>query len=1106
MNSMGKSTVFNDKLHWYKDAIIYELHIKAFFDSDGDGVGDFGGLLQKLDYLQELGVTAVWVLPFYPSPLRDDGYDIADYYAINPRYGNIEQFKQFLEEAHKRNLKVITELVVNHTSDQHPWFQRARSATKGSPERDYYVWSDDPTKYKDVRIIFQDFEASNWTWDPVAQQYYWHRFFHHQPDLNYDSPHVQEEIIKVLDYWCAMGVDGFRLDAIPYLFEREGTNGENLPETHAYLKRLRKHIDEKYPGICFLAEANMWPEDSASYFGDGDECHMNYHFPVMPRMFMSLQREDRYPITDIFDQTPAIPDNCQWAIFLRNHDELTLEMVTDEERDYMYKVYAKDPKARINLGIRHRLAPLMENDRRRIELMNSLLFSLPGTPVIYYGDEIGMGDNFYLGDRDGVRTPMQWSPDRNAGFSSTNPQRLYLPVILDPQYHYESVNVETQRANTSSLFWFMKRIIHMRKKYKAFSRGDMKFINVDNPKILAFTRTYQDETLLIIVNLSKYAQPAEVDLKEFKNYSPVEIFSKNAFPAIKENNPYFFTLAPHSYQWFTLEKPKSSIPADEIHLELVAEDWEHLFMGNTLDLLQTRVLPEYIQRMEWFTSNKPIYNTTIVDRTELPLGSNDATILLVEVQFESGLPELYQLPIICVSEKEARALRENHPAAMIAELEIAGTKAYLSDAVYVTQYQQYLLNAITTCKRIMGSGEVVFSCNEAAKDQALENGEHTSKVHKTTKVYTSVTLDNRYILKIYRRIDVGVHPDVELTQYLSDVTQGITTTYAGGIEWKTASSVYNLGLLERMEENHGEGYSYMRDRISNYIERILARDRAITSAYKKDGSFASPVAFDELDEGLKEFLGGNAAEVARLAGVQLGKIHTALAKGAEKGFLTEEFSLHYQRSLFSSMTSLVREVVQSINRKVDLLPEHVREEAKAITGKRDNLLFELKKIHSKKFDILKIRIHGNMGLGHLLFTGKNLLIHDFGGNPLKSFSERRLRRSPLRDVAAMIHSMYYVAFEGFVNSSHVAADNLQVLQPFADLWAHYMSGFFIKAYQEETKYLPFIPKDKEDAEVLINCFLLERSLLWFNYELNHHPDKAVVMLKVIENIMHRSNL
>ncbi|MEJ7912165.1 MAG: maltose alpha-D-glucosyltransferase, partial [Chitinophagaceae bacterium] len=584
-------------LLWYKDAIIYELHIKAFCDSNGDGTGDFAGLMTKLDYLQDLGVTAIWVLPFYPSPQKDDGYDIADYYSINSRYGTIEQFQQFLTEAHKRNLKVITELVINHTSDQHPWFQKARHASKGSPERDFYVWSDSPDKYKDVRIIFGDFEASNWSWDPVAQQYFWHRFFHHQPDLNFDNEQVQQEIFKILDFWCAMGVDGFRLDAVPYLFEREGTNGENLPETHAFLKRLRSHVDAHFPGIVFLAEANMWPEDSASYFGDGDECHMNYHFPVMPRMFMALEQEDRYPITDIFDQTPAIPESCQWALFLRNHDELTLEMVTDEERDFMYKVYAKDPKARINLGIRHRLAPLMDNDRKRIELMNALLFSLPGTPVVYYGDEIGMGDNFYLGDRDGVRTPMQWSPDRNAGFSSANPHQLYLPVILDPEYSYQAVNVELQRQNTSSLFWFMKRIINMRRNYPAFSRGSMQFIQVENPKVLAFTRSYKDEHLLVIVNLSKHAQPAEVDMKEFKGYVPVEAFSKNAFPIISSEQPYFFTLSAHSFQWFILQKiSQSDLDPSLPFLEI--DHWSSLQEHSRA--LKKNVLPAYLKRSKWF--------------------------------------------------------------------------------------------------------------------------------------------------------------------------------------------------------------------------------------------------------------------------------------------------------------------------------------------------------------------------------------------------------------------------------------------------------------------------------------------------------------------------
>src|SRR5690554_1907559 len=540
------TVAFEKDPQWYKDAVIYEVHVRTFYDSDGDGVGDFCGLRQKLDYLQDLGVTAIWLLPFYPSPLRDDGYDIADYRSIHPDYGTMSDFKAFLDAAHRREIRVITELVVNHTSDKHPWFERARRSPAGSPERDFYVWSDHPNGYPEARIIFQDFENSNWAWDPVANAYFWHRFYNHQPDLNFDNPAVKMALFEVLDYWLDMGVDGMRLDAVPYLYEREGTNCENLPETHAFLKQLRAHVDAKYEDRMLLAEANQWPEDAAEYFGDGDECHMNYHFPVMPRMFMALRMEDRYPILDIYDQTPKIPDTCQWAIFLRNHDELTLEMVTDEERDYMYKVYAKDPKAKINLGIRHRLSPLMDNNRKKIELLNYLLFSLPGTPVIYYGDEIGMGDNFYLGDRDGVRTPMQWSSNRNAGFSEANPQMLYLPVILDPEFSYEAVNVETQRRNTSSLLWWMKRVINMRKRYKAFGRGDLTFVNAENPKVMAFIRSYDDETILVVVNLSRFTQAAELDLGQYKGYVPLELFSKNKFPEIKEDAPYFFTLSPHA--------------------------------------------------------------------------------------------------------------------------------------------------------------------------------------------------------------------------------------------------------------------------------------------------------------------------------------------------------------------------------------------------------------------------------------------------------------------------------------------------------------------------------------------------------------------------------
>ncbi|PIW64846.1 MAG: maltose alpha-D-glucosyltransferase, partial [Candidatus Omnitrophica bacterium CG12_big_fil_rev_8_21_14_0_65_50_5] len=522
----------DDEVLWYKDAVIYQMHVRSFFDSDGDGIGDFKGAAEKLAYLQDLGVTAVWILPFYPSPLKDDGYDIAEYMDVNPSYGTLQDFKIFLKEAHNRGIRVITELVINHTSVDHPWFQRSRRAAPGSSHRNFYVWSDTTEKYQDTRIIFKDFETSNWAWDPVAQAYYWHRFYSHQPDLNFDNPDVQKALFQVLDFWLAMGVDGMRLDAVPYLFEREGTNCENLPETHAFLKKLRAHVDKKFKGRMILAEANQWPEDAVAYFGEGDECQMAFHFPIMPRLFMSIHMEDRYPIVDILKQTPDIPENCQWALFLRNHDELTLEMVTDEERDYMYRVYANDPQARINLGIRRRLAPLLGNHRRKIELMNGLLFSLPGTPIIYYGDELGMGDNIYLGDRNGVRTPMQWSADRNAGFSHTNPQRLFLPISMDPGYHYENINVETQQNNPHSLLWWMKRLVSLQRKHQAFGRGSIEFLQPENKRVLVFIRKFESETILVVANLSRFVQYAELDLSAYKSMMPVEMFGRIEFPLI----------------------------------------------------------------------------------------------------------------------------------------------------------------------------------------------------------------------------------------------------------------------------------------------------------------------------------------------------------------------------------------------------------------------------------------------------------------------------------------------------------------------------------------------------------------------------------------------
>jgi maltose alpha-D-glucosyltransferase / alpha-amylase len=1099
---MATNPVIDDKLHWYKDAVIYELHIKAFFDSDGDGIGDFGGLVQKLDYLVELGVTAVWVLPFYPSPLRDDGYDIADYYQINPSYGNIDQFKEFLDEAHKRNLQVITELVINHTSDQHPWFQRARTSPKGSPEREFYVWTDDPNQWKDVRIIFQDFEGSNWTWDPVAQQYYWHRFFHHQPDLNYDSLQVQEEIFKILDYWCEMGVDGFRLDAVPYLYEREGTNGENLPETHAFLKKLRSHIDEKFPGTVFLAEANMWPEDSASYFGDGDECHMNYHFPVMPRMFMALQMEDRYPITDIFDQTPAIPDTCQWAIFLRNHDELTLEMVTDEERDYMYKVYAKDPKARINLGIRHRLAPLMENNRRKIELMNSLLFSLPGTPVIYYGDEIGMGDNFYLGDRDGVRTPMQWSPDRNAGFSNSNPHRLYLPVILDPEYHYESVNVEMQRSNTSSLLWYMKRIINMRKKYKTFGRGDMKFINVDNPKVLAFTRSYEDETLLIVVNLSKYAQPAEISLPEYKNHIPVDVFSKTHFPSIKEDKPYFFTLSAHSYYWFKLEKIASEAD-DHTQLPMIEVAALDEIFSSKKEELET-IIAGYLLKTPWFPKQKPIYSLQV--NSFEPIEPNHTTVYLaiLDVVFESGLPEMYQLAITLATDKLAHKLYDTCPTSVIANIKTANEQGILVDAFYTPGMQQWLFmqmsNQAETTNR-----KINFASDRNLLEHLKQDIELKPRIHISEVNNTAISYNNLFFLRMYRKVDPAINPDVELTRYLSnEASFNHVASYIGSIQYQATGGPIVLGMMQALVENHGDGYMFMLERINNYIERILARNRESLLSIPVIGNFADPVDYDELPEDLRILLGNTAADQAKLIGTRTAEMHIALAAGTQhKALAPEDFSLHYQRSLFSSMQSLVREAYQTKANKLEKLPAATQEHVKRMMDRKDDILAKLKRIYEKKLDVAKIRIHGNYHLGQVLFTGRDITINDFGGDPTKSYSERRLKRSPLRDVAGMIRSLHYVAYDGFFKTSQVQHREIEGLLPFAEIWAHYMSNFFLKAYVDTVSGTALIPANKTELAMMLETYLLEKAVHDVNHEINHRPEWAIVPLQIIEKIIDR---
>ena len=1097
--------MLDDNIHWYKDAIIYELHIKAYKDSDGDGIGDLKGLMQKLDHLEDLGVTAIWVLPFYPSPLRDDGYDIADYYSINAAYGDMQDFKLFVKEAHRRGLKVITELVLNHTSDQHPWFQRARRAPKGSKHRDYYVWTDDPTKYNEVRIIFTDTEPSNWTWDPVAGQYYWHRFFSHQPDLNYDNADVQKEVFKMLDYWFEMGVDGFRLDAVPYLFERDGTNCENLPETHAFLKKLRAHVDRNWQNKLLLAEANMWPEDSASYFGNGDECLMNYHFPIMPRLFMALKMEDRYPIIDIISQTPDIPESCQWGMFLRNHDELTLEMVTDEERDYMYKVYTKDPMARINIGIRHRLAPLLQNDRRKIELMNVLLFSMRGTPIVYYGDEIGMGDNFHLGDRNGVRTPMQWNDDRNAGFSHANPQKLYLPLIIDPEYHYNAVNVDTQNHNSNSLLWWMRRTINMRKRYKAFGRGSIRFLSPVNSKVLAFLREYEKETILVICNLSRFPEVVELELEEFQGYVPTEVFSRNKFPIIR-SEPYMFTMGGHGYYWLELKKEAADVTDGDDGLP-------HVRMERTKEPLSSRlgrqlenvVLPQYMMKSRWFGGKaRVIQRMEIIEAIPIPMGEEDAKWLFIEVSYNEGLPEIYQLPVAFAFDEQARQLSEAHPASVIAHADMEDRTGILYDALYSDRFREQLFTMMARRRKVRhGGGEIVGESDRRVAVRARQAGEMTSRILGAEQSNTSVIYGNQFFLKVYRKLDRALNPDVEMVRMLTEeLGFANTPRYLGSIEHRAPRQApMVLVMLQELVPNQGDAWHYMQNDLHLYFDRLQTEFDHPAPA-ELIGSLTRPLPFEKVSDEVQLRIGGAYVDRLELLGERTGEMHLALRSAIDQpDFSPESYSLHYQRSLYSSLTSLVRSNFDLLKKQLKGLPEQVRREGEEVLAMRGDVLTKFKDIFKHKIDTLKIRTHGDYHLGQVLFDGKDFFIIDFEGEPARSFSERRLKRSALRDVAGMIRSLHYAAYSALFKQQTVRREDTTYLEQMAEQWFHYASGFYMHAYLSVTAGSDILPTKHEDLQILMDTFLLEKAVYELGYELNNRPDQVMIPLRGIRHIM-----
>jgi maltose alpha-D-glucosyltransferase/alpha-amylase len=1085
---------------WYKDAILYELHVRAFQDQNGDGIGDFRGLTQRLDYLQDLGITAIWLLPFYPSPLRDDGYDIGDYTAVHPHYGTLRDFREFLDAAHRRGLRVITELVINHTSDQHPWFQRARHAPPGSPERNFYVWSDTANKYKDARIIFKDFERSNWTWDPVANAYYWHRFYSHQPDLNFDNPAVWEALTPVLDFWLRMGVDGMRLDAIPYLYEREGTNCENLAETHVFLRYLRKHLDEKFPGRMFLAEANQWPEDAIPYFGTGDECHMAFHFPVMPRLFMALHQEDRFPIIDILEQTPPIPETCQWCMFLRNHDELTLEMVTDEERDYMYRAYALDPQARINLGIRRRLAPLLRNDRRRIELMNALLFSLPGTPVLYYGDEIGMGDNFYLGDRNGVRTPMQWSPDRNAGFSRANPQKLYMPIIIDPEYHFEAVNVDAQQGNPSSLLWWMKRLIALRKQHQVFGRGTIEFLRPDNHKILAFVRRHEGEALLVVANLSRFVQYVQLDLREFAGQVPRELFGRTPFPSIGEQ-PYLLTIGPHGFYWFALGSSHDRVEGKAIKVRdvpvprvTVRGDWDELLDPVRRDALEEAIKEYLAEAIVHHGKARTVRDVRIRIAIRLPL-EKPAALILLDAEFLDGETQVRALRIgFAAGEAMAGIPTGSLIAAVVREEETLGA---LFDARADNTFCLSALRGISENQQWSFDGGDVVAVRYPRFEEVRGPDEVPLPITLThgEQHHVSIIYGGRLLLKSYERIEPGVNPELEIGRFLTDQA-GYTGTapVVGSVEFRPSSGEpMTLSLLFGYVANEGDAWKYTLDVLSRFYETVLTNPAAPPApappeAWLPGGTVAPP----------PEAMGwlGSYLRTAELLGHRTAEMHRALASATTlPGLAPEPFSRLYQRSLYQSMRTTTGLVFRELSRRLVDLPEATRLLAQRALDLENSLHHRFRSILHAEINGVRIRIHGSYHLGELLYTGSDFQVIDFEGEADRPLSERRIKRSPLQDVADMVQSFHFAAFSPLFGADsgrgafpgQVRDVDRSVLLGWARFWSSWIAAAFVQAYFRGMDGSGLLPTQAKNCRELLDLFVLEKAVRELGHELEHRP-------------------
>jgi maltose alpha-D-glucosyltransferase/alpha-amylase len=1096
---------------WYQDAVFYELPVKSFFDGDNDGFGDFPGLTRKLDYLEELGITCVWLLPFTPSPWRDDGYDVSDYRDVHPAYGTLQDFRTFLREAHRRGIRVAAEMAINHTSDQHPWFQAARAAPPGSPLRDFYIWSDTPDRFREAEVLYGDVQRSNWTWEPTARAYYWHRFFDHQPDLNYDNPRVRAEMLKVLRFWLDQGLDGLCLNGVSYLVKREGTRCEHLPQTHALLKALRRELETAYPGRMVQAGVSAWPADVRSYFGDGDECHMAPNLPVAQRLFLAVRQEDRYPVMNILRQTPPLPTGCQWMLLLRNHDELTLTLATDEERDYLFREYAADPRMRLHSGIRRRLAPLLENSRRRIELLFGLLFSLPGAPTVYYGDEIGMGDNIYLGERGGVRTPMQWNADRNGGFSAADFARLYAPPVMDPLYGYQAVNIEAQRRDPSSLFHWVRRLIALRKHTPALARGRLELLEPANRKILAYVRRDGDDAILIVANLARSVQPVELDLSAFAGLVPVEMFGQAVLPPIGAA-PYFLTLGRRAFYWFRLQKvvrevasrlaPVETEEVENIPTVEVSNGWESVLEGAARGELERSVFPGFLRAQRWFGGKgRRIESVRLIDRGDFPAGAARVFLVFLKVTFVDGKSETYFLPVGVTDGPAASRMLQTMKPWVIARLRGPGGEALLHDALADDDTCTALLTAIGSRREFTTRSGQVRAFPTTAFASLRGNADPPLAVVRgpATSSNSLIFYGRRLLLKLFRRLQAGTNPDFEIGRFLTE--QGLFARIprvAGGIEYhRPASEPATLAILQSFVINQGDGWRHAVDELGRYYERASGRMSGPDPVAPEDRPLLE-LAESVPPPGALEVIGGYLHSAGTL-GRRTAEMHLALAADPQHpDFAPEPFTAADAAALRDDIGAQSQRALAALRDNIEHLPEEVAATARPLLEEGPEVLEQEKPIPA---GAAKIRCHGDYHLGQVLRVENDYVILDFEGEPARSVEERRAKQSPLKDVAGMLRSYHYAAYAGLFAFTQSHPEDFGRLEPWAELWFQWVSAAFLREYRAAAAGPAFLLNETAQFAALLEAFMLEKAFYELDYELNNRPDWVRIPLRGILTLL-----